>query len=393
MPTEPSAGKVAFTPSQIAKHSVIDATRSPGTAMKPHVPGGPGEALRQIQGVLAEELVTRQYLGYPELAGHYGSEGREECLQDAQYHLAYLADAMNARAPELYANYVAWAKVLLGKRGMSAEGLAHHLELTRKVVKDTVKGEAGALAVEYIDSGLARMPAMPAEIPTYLRATEPHAELAREYIDALMNGERHVASQKILHAIDKGVAIKDIYLHVFQPAQYEVGRLWQLNELTVAQEHYCTAATQLIMSQLYPHILTSPKGAHTLVSTCVAGDLHEIGLRMVTDFFEMDGWNTFYLGANMPAQAVIETLAQRKAHMLCISTATSSHLGSIGELIQKVRADAACRGVKILVGGSPFQVAPELWRTMNSDGCAADAQAAIRLANQLMTKGPPHGSA
>ena len=63
----------------------------------------------------------------------------------------------------------------------------------------------------------------------------------------------------------------------------------------MAQEHYCTAATQLIMSQLYPYIFTTGKNGRVLVGTCVSGDLHEIGVRMVSDFFEMEGWDTFYL--------------------------------------------------------------------------------------------------
>ena len=70
-----------------------------------------------------------------------------------------------------------------------------------------------------------------------------------------------------------------------------------MNLLSVAQEHYCTAATQLVMSQLYPRIFSTERRGRTLVAARVADDLHEIGLRMVADFFEMEGWDTFYVGA------------------------------------------------------------------------------------------------
>ena len=39
-----------------------------------------------------------------------------------------------------------------------------------------------------------------------------------------------------------GISVKDIYLHVFQSSLYEIGRLWQENKITVAQEHYCQYA-------------------------------------------------------------------------------------------------------------------------------------------------------
>jgi len=39
--------------------------------------------------------------------------------------------------------------------------------------------------------------------------------------------------------------------------------------------------------------------------------------------------------------------------------------------------------VKILVGGYPFKVEPELWKTIGADGSANGAREAIELANRL----------
>ena len=55
------------------------------------------------------------------------------------------------------------------------------------------------------------------------------------------------------------MSIRDVYLLVFQPCQREVGRLWEAGRITVAQEHYCTAATQVIMSQLAPRLVTGER--------------------------------------------------------------------------------------------------------------------------------------
>jgi methanogenic corrinoid protein MtbC1 len=346
-----------------------------------------GAQLRQKQAALAEELVRRQFAAQPQLALRYGAAGREKCLQDANYHLAYLADAMNAGDSALFANYIAWAKVMLGKRGIPAEDLARHLEFTRAVVGEDLKDDARALAMEYIKAGLAQLSSLAVDLPTLLVPETPRVALAREYLGALLKGERHLASQMILDSVAAGTPVKEIYLHVFQPVQYEVGRLWQVNEISVAQEHYCTAATQLIMSQLYPHIFVSEKGAGTLLATCVAGDLHEIGVRMVTDFFEMAGWNTYYLGASTPAQAVVDMVVQRRAQVLGISATILFHLHAVRELIQRVRAHAACRDVKILVGGYPFLASSELWRKLGADGCAPNAQEAITLAGRLIAEG------
>jgi methanogenic corrinoid protein MtbC1 len=348
-------------------------------------PSAHGDRLRQQQPAIAAALVERQFSEWPELATRYGARGREKCLQDANYHLAYLADAMSAETPALFGNYVAWAKVMLGKRNIPVEDLARHLELMRTVLRETLAGDSGAVAAEYVSAGLAQLQSFPADLPTSLPDNALHAGLAVQYLAALRKGERHVASKLVLDAAVAGTPVRELYLHVFQAVQYEVGRLWQTNQITVAEEHYCTAATQLIMSQLYPYVFASEKTGGTLVATSVAGDLHEIGIRMVTDFFEMDGWNTYYLGANTPAQAVVDAVVQHQAQVLAISATISSHLRGVEELIRLVRAHPACRDVKILVGGYPFIVAPDLWKRLGADGTAANAEEAITLAGALAT--------
>jgi MerR family transcriptional regulator, light-induced transcriptional regulator len=213
----------------------------------------------------------------------------------------------------------------------------------------------------------------------------PLGGLAKDYLESLLRGERQIASQLILAAVARGVAVKDIYLHVFQRTQYEIGRLWQINRISVAQEHFCTAATQLIMSQLYPHIFRTERAGRRLVAACVGGELHEMGVRMVADFFEMAGWDTYYLGANTPADSIVRTLEERRAHVLGISTTITFHVGEAADLIARVRASTAGKRVKILVGGYPFKVAEGLWRSVNADGFGRDAQQAIAVANELVT--------
>lgn len=213
--------------------------------------------------------------------------------------------------------------------------------------------------------------------------TDTLAPLAQDYLQALRLGERHRASRLVMDAVAAGTSVKDVYLGVFQPVQYEVGRLWQTNQISVAQEHYCTAATQLIMSQLYPHIFALDRRGRAMVATCVAGDLHELGVRMVADFFEMDGWDTFYLGANTPHEGVIDTIVERRAEVLAVSATLATHVHAVHELIEAVRASPAVSAVLILVGGHPFNEAPDLWKTVGADATARDAQQAVDLANRL----------
>jgi len=348
-----------------------------------------GASIKRLRAEIASTLVGREFERNPGLEQRYGAIGREKSLQDAGYHLDFLSQALALDHPPLFTNYVAWAKVMLAQRRVLASDLAFHLECLAEVLGEKLPPAEGQVAAGYVRAAVAAMPAMPEDLPTFLQAGEPLTPLAHQYLEALRGGERRIASRLVLDAVAAGTKVRDIYLHVFQPAQHEIGRLWQTNRISVAQERYCTAATQLIMSQLYTHIFAEEKKGATLVATCVAGDLHELGVRMVADFFEMDGWDTHYLGANVPHTGVISTLIERRADVLAISATMPYHVDEVGKLIRAVRLDPACARIRILAGGHPFNRNPELWRQVGADGTASDAQQAIVLANRMVEAGRP----
>jgi methanogenic corrinoid protein MtbC1 len=334
---------------------------------------------------VAARITERQFADDPTLAVRFGERGRRKCTEDARRHLEYLASAARADSNTLFADYAGWAKILLARLGLSDEDLARNLTLLRDVIRETLGAPHGDAAARIVESALQDLPAMPSVSEPVLSPGAPHAELAQRYLELLLAGDRPSASALILDAADRGVSVRDIYLHVFQRTQHEVGRRWQMNELTVAEEHFCTAATQLIMSQLYPRIFATPRVGRRLVAACVGGDLHEIGMRMVADFFEMAGWDTYYLGANTPLDGIVESVAQRRADALAISATMTYHVSRVGEVVRAVRERAGARAPRILVGGYPFRVDPALWKAIGADGFAADAAEAVTLANRLVS--------
>ncbi|MFP4427225.1 MAG: cobalamin B12-binding domain-containing protein [Alkalispirochaetaceae bacterium] len=208
--------------------------------------------------------------------------------------------------------------------------------------------------------------------------------LARHYLDAVLDSDRHGATALVQDAVENGASVRDIYMTVFQPVQQLLGLLWQKSEISVAQEHFSTAVTQLNMSLLYSHIFTSEKNGRHLVATCVGGELHEIGVRMVADFFEMEGWDTYYLGANAPAESVVETVQRVGADILAVSTSMTYNIPEVIALIEKAKAADINPELRVLVGGRPFNTDKELWRRVGADLYAPDAQTAINVVNEAL---------
>jgi methanogenic corrinoid protein MtbC1 len=209
--------------------------------------------------------------------------------------------------------------------------------------------------------------------------------ISREYVDLLRHADRGAAINLVLRAADKH-RVEDIYTGLLQEAQYEVGRLWEANEISVAQEHYSTAVTQLVMSLLYPRISETPKTRGTFAGVCVEGEMHEIGIRMVCDLFELRGWQSFYLGSSMPAAELLRFIEEKRPDVIGISAIFEANVESARQLIVQVRSIAAS-GVTILAGGLPFVRYPELWREIGADGSGADAAGSVETAETLTAIG------
>lgn len=316
----------------------------------------------------------------PEFISRFGEKGRTRCLEDADFHLQYLGHALQLATPALFVAYIQWARQMLEKRGISSKDLQTNLELVREELAASMESDDASIVREYIDAALH---AGPADTASFLTGgtREP---LARAYLTALLRADRRTASTLIQNAAAEGVTIRDLYLDVFQPVQREIGRLWQNNEITVAEEHYCTASTQSIMAQFYPQILATPRKGRKVVVACVGNELHEIGTRMIADFFELDGWDGIYLGANTPANALIDLVCRERPDLVALGVTMTYHLGTATEMVQRLRADDRCRDVKILAGGYVFQNHETLWQSLGVDGCARDAAEAVTLGNELV---------
>lgn len=343
-------------------------------------------AARQLdtnRETLARQLAERHFAKYPELRERYGEIGFTKCLEDAHYHLRYLSEAVRAEEPRLFAEYVNWAKVMLTARNVPESDLLRNLELLRDLLREQGDELLSARAAGIIDYAITQLGSVATPSP-FVSKEAPHGELATSYLQALLRGDRYAANQLIRNAYKSGAAsIKDIYLNVFQQVQYEIGRLWQNNAISVADEHFCTAATQAIMSQFYPDLFALPKNGKTLVMASIGGELHEIGARMVADFFELEGWTTYYYGANTPTQSLISAICDKKPDVVGVSVTMTFHVPVLRDFITAMRSNQGCSDARVIVGGYPFKISADLWSRIGADGFAPDAATAIELASKL----------
>jgi methanogenic corrinoid protein MtbC1 len=218
-------------------------------------------------------------------------------------------------------------------------------------------------------------------------AVENPTEHYAEYLAAIRGGNRRRAFQVIDTARDAGVDLAGIYLGIFQPALREIGCLWQNNELTVAEEHLATAITQAAMARAYEQAFTwRTEGSRTLIAACADVERHEVGLRMLCDLLDLEGWHTTYLGSMVPVESLAAMVRRLRPNVVALSAALSPHLPRLRAMIAAIRAALGGEQPLIIVGGRPFLDDPSLARRLGADLTAQNAVDAVRLLGERVSR-------
>lgn len=210
-------------------------------------------------------------------------------------------------------------------------------------------------------------------------------ELEDALVAALREDYEERALAMLSQAIASGLSGPEIYLQVFQPALERISTLQQNGRVCVGDEHRATATVRWLMDALLDEFAPRPsqKSRGTVLAACAEGELHDVGLTMLTRFLRRDGWHVIDLGANVP-RADYELLATRLRPRACLlSAATAERLPALAATIAALRSAGVAEPV--LVGGVIFRREPHLAASVGATATAPDALAATALLGQVVS--------
>lgn len=324
----------------------------------------------------------------PTLDARYGDEGCELWRHEIRVRLLHLAEAVAADRAELFVQNALWSRAAFLAREVDDGDLRRNLACMKSVCEEELPAEVAPVASRFINEAIAaleRKEGAPPQVPV---REQPEFRLARIYLLHLLQRNQTNAANLVFEAAREGKSIPEIYETIITPALVEIGRMWHLQEASVADEHYCTAATQMIMAQLRARMPRKAPNGKRVLAMSVGGDLHDLGIRMVADLFEMEGWSTEYLGANMPTSEVLLALTGENGRpafdLIAVSANTTLSVRAVANFIEAVRNHPTAGSIPIVVGGGAFRSVEDLWKIVGADGFAKDAMSALRVADELV---------
>jgi methylmalonyl-CoA mutase cobalamin-binding domain/chain len=157
-----------------------------------------------------------------------------------------------------------------------------------------------------------------------------------------------------------------------------VGELFEKGEYFLADLVLAGEGMKEGLEVLEPHLKPSDRGGKGTVVLCtVKGDIHDIGKNLVATMLSSAGYTVIDLGADVPEDKVVEAVRSNNAGAVGLSVLLTPMVGSIGDVVEALKAAGLRDQVKIAIGGAC--TTQELAVKMGVDALGRDAIEAIRI--------------
>jgi methanogenic corrinoid protein MtbC1 len=206
------------------------------------------------------------------------------------------------------------------------------------------------------------------------------ARVARDYIAFALAGDRRAATRAVLDPLARGeLDLPRLYDDVLARAANEIGDLWHIGEISVADEHFTTRLTQDVMAEARLVARDGvPERPQRVVLACPPEEQHEVGLRMLSDVLAAEGWDVHLLGALTPIAALVDYADKVGASGVALSCGSPISVPSLAAAVHALRERRP--EVRVLVGGRVVEQYPRLVAAIGADAACTrlvDAPGAV----------------
>lgn len=168
-----------------------------------------------------------------------------------------------------------------------------------------------------------------------------------ELTDAMIRLDE-TAFEKSFSAAVNRFGLYESMLRVFYPLLFKIGVMWSASNISPYQEHF---ASSVIRRKLMSAIdgLPLPKKRKRFLLFLPQDEYHEIALLFSDYIIRSAGYETIYLGPNVPAENIKEILKVKKSDYILTFFITGSKTNG-AEIIKNY---TGFKDVQLLVSGSP----------------------------------------
>jgi methanogenic corrinoid protein MtbC1 len=148
----------------------------------------------------------------------------------------------------------------------------------------------------------------------------------------------------------KKMWLKDFAINFIAPFIVEIGAAWHRGDLSIAQEHLCSAQIISVLSEANALIITD-KNAIKVLLTTPPQELHTIGLKLVETLVLVSGASPLFLDAQTPIDQILFMAKNAKVRAVALSVSAAFPLRHFRKYIETLEC-ALDPEIEIWVGGA-----------------------------------------
>jgi 5-methyltetrahydrofolate--homocysteine methyltransferase len=161
-----------------------------------------------------------------------------------------------------------------------------------------------------------------------------------------------------------------------------VGERFANSEYFIPDLVYSAEIVKQITEMVKPKLTKAAEVKHLgkFVIGTVAGDIHDIGKDIVAFMLDVNGFDVYDLGVDVPAKEFVEKIKEVKPEIVGLSGFLTLAFDSIKETVEAIKAAGLRDKVKIMIGGG--QIDEAVRNYTGADAYRPDAMAAVSLAKE-----------
>jgi methanogenic corrinoid protein MtbC1 len=195
-----------------------------------------------------------------------------------------------------------------------------------------------------------------------------------EFISHLNAEDKEECVRLILARLqDRSIEVPALYNEILTPAMQADFCAETEKAVCIWKEHIRTSIVRTIIECAYPYVIEERNAGHgaTLKGraavVCPPGELHELGARMVADFFSLGGFEATFVGANTPPDDIISAVKYFKPDFVAVSVTNYYNLVAARRLILRMKEIDGGASFRLILGGRACRDNPDTCREMGAD--------------------------
>ncbi len=193
------------------------------------------------------------------------------------------------------------------------------------------------------------------------------------------------AVKYIMERLQAGeIDVIDLYTKILTPLLNNMTCKLADQRICIWKEHVKTAIVRTIVENCYSYVIAkrnelgySKRGVAAIL--CPPEEYHDLGARMVADFFTIGGYEAIYVGSNTPYQDFYNAVHVIKPEVVAISVSNYYNLVAAKKMIEELKK-ALDYPLKIVVGGHAFHDEAEKYKLIGADYYASSYDDILKLA-------------